>query len=394
MIRVCKLKIRQGRRTDQAKLEELLWRCRVLYNAALEQRIDAYRKQKRTLSFYEQCKELTALRDVDPVYTAMDVTMQRLTVMRRLDLAFKSFFRRCKTGEKPGFPRFKGRDRFDTLVFSVDDHGRPRGWKLSGHKLSVRGAGWFRVANLPHRDGKLVGLRLVHKAGRWWAHVLVDVGAAPAVKPSVAGVGIDVGIKTFATMSDGTTVEHPRFLRESLDELKDAQRDLSTKKRGSRRRADAKARLVRVHERVANRRRDFVHQTARRLVDKYDGLAVEDLDVAEMASTEKADGSRETGKQARGLRRGIMDSAWGMLLRVLAAKAEEAGLPLVRVNPKGTTQRCSQCGSLVRKTLRDRVHDCAACGLRMDRDLNAARNINDLGWRSAELLAAEDLSLA
>lgn len=373
MIRVCKLKIRQGRRADQRRLAEALGRCRTLYNAALEQRIEAYRKQRRTLTFYDQCKELTELRKSDQDYAKMDATMQRLTSLRRLDLAFKAFFRRCKSGEKPGFPRFRGRDRFDTLVFGTS------GWKLDGAKLKVRGCGWFRVANLPHRDGTFKGLRLVQKAGRWWAHVLVDIGQAPVVKPSLHGVGVDVGIKTFAMMSDGSRIEHPRFLRRDLEKLSELQRKVSSKKRGSRRRAKAKESLGRLHARIANRRHDFIHQSARRVVDRADGFAVEALDVRGMTAK---DG--DASKQARGLRRGIMDSAWGMFLHVLACKAEEAGKPFVRVDPKGTTQRCSRCGSLVRKTLRDRVHDCTACGLRMDRDLNAALNIYNLGQRLAD----------
>lgn len=348
---------------------------RVLYNAALEQRILAWHRQHISLSFYDQCKGLTELRSAEPPWSVMPVDMVRMTVLRRVDLAFKAFFRRCKSGETPGFPRFKGRGRFDTLVFGT------RGWKIEGRRLHLRGIGSFSFTGGRRRDGRVLGLHLRRVADRWEAQILVDVGPAPAVRPAERGVGIDVGIRTFATLSDGTRIEHPRFMRQSLDELAAAQRSFSRKKRGSVGRAKAKASLGRLHRRIANRRRDFLHQETRRLVNKYDGFAVEKLDVQEMAQ-QTPEGME--GKKGRGLHRGIMDSAWSTFGFMLAYKAEEAGRPVVKVDPRGTSKRCSGCGTPVRKTLRDRIHECPACGLVLDRDENAARNIRDLGWRSAE----------
>lgn len=374
MIRTCRVKL--GRAPKQeAKLLAVLELCRQLYNAALEQRIQAHRRGKN-LSRYDQYNELTVLRADDERYRQLPVDMTRETSLARLDLAFRAFFRRLRTGGKPGFPRFKGRGRFDTLVC-----GR-RAWSSSGRRLVIKtGSGpiSFQMKNGLHRRGEVVGLRLIRTASRWWAHFAVEIGPAPAVQPSRHGVGIDVGLTTFATLSDGARVEHPRFLRKSLAQLRTAQQDLSRKKRGSRRRKKAKTVVVRIHEKIANRRRNFIHQTVAVLMRQYDGFAVEDLDVQELTST--APGTR-------GLRRGIMDSAWAAFTRHLADKAEEAGRPVVRVNPRGTTQRCSGCGSLVHKGLGDRWHDCAACGLSLDRDHNAALNIlalgaNDLGCRSA-----------
>jgi putative transposase len=202
------------------------------------------------------------------------------------------------------------------------------------------------------------------------------------VKKSSQGVGIDVGLRTFATLSDGNVVEHPRFLKQSLEQLKSVQQELSRKKRGSKNRAKAKLTVARVHEKISNRRRDFVHQTVATLVREYDGFALEKLDVRAMTSTDReVDGLNK--KQSRGLRRGIMDSGWSLFGAHLVSKAEEAGMPVVHVDPRGTSQRCSACGTVVRKTLRNRVHECFACGLVLDRDENAARNIYDLGCRSA-----------
>lgn len=348
--------------------------CRRLYNAALEQRILAYRRQGVSLSLYDQQKDLTTLRADDSEYRSLSAVMTRLTVLRRLDKAMRAFFRRCKAGEKPGFPRFKGKGRFGTLVFGNQD------WSIKGKKLRLHGIGTFRFTGSIHREGVVKGLRIKRVADRWEAHVLVDVGDAPAVRPAADGVGIDVGITTFATLSNGDRVEHPRFLRKSMGRLKTAQQALSAKKRGSNRRQKAKLSLARLHRRVANRRRDFLHQVTRRLVNTYDGFAVEQLDVKSMS---KGSPNGDTAKQARGLHRGIMDSGWSTFLFYLAYKAEEAGKPVVKVDPKGTSQRCSGCGSVVRKGLHVREHACPACGLVLDRDENAARNIQDLGWRSA-----------
>jgi putative transposase len=374
MIRTCKVKLSRAHK-QEARLLGIIYLCRQLYNAALQQRIEAYQKQGVTLSLFDQEKELTRLRAEEENYKFLTRSMTRLSVLDRLDKAFKGFFRRIKTGEKPGFPRFKGQDRFDTLIFDKI------GWKIVDKKLVIRnGTGnspiTLTMRNMRHRQGEIKGLRLVKKANRWWAHFLVDVGEAPKVKTSKNGVGIDVGLRTFATMSDGEQIEHPRFLQKSQDRLRAAQQAISRKKKGSNNRAKAKLALVRAHEKVKNRRKNFVFQTVAGLAAKYDGFAIENLDIQEMTNSKKQPEGL-TKKGARGLRRGIMDSAWSLFATQLENKAEEAGFPVVRVDPKGTSQRCSACGSLVRKTLRDRVHECHACGLVLDRDLNAARNILD-----------------
>lgn len=375
MIRTCKVKLGRAPKQEE-KLRRVLGLCCTLYNAALEQRKDAWRKQRVSLSFYDQCKELTQLRADDAEYRNLPALMTRMTALYRLDKAFRGFSQRIKAGQKPGFPRFRSRDRFDTLNFTTQD------WKIDGKRLILKIGNdpiVLRMRNAIHREGEIKGLRIVKSATRWWAHFLVDVGSAPAVKESKYGVGIDVGLRTFATLSDGTQIDHPYFLQRSMAQVQAASRAVSRKRKGSNNRARAKVALVRVHERIANRRRDFVHQIVAQLTKTYDGFAVEQLDVQQMVSTEHKITSRW-------LRRGIMDAGWTMFTNHLAVKAEEAGLPVVRVNPRGTSQRCSGCGSLVRKTLRDRTHYCVACGLVLDRDENAARNIlnkSDLGYRSA-----------
>jgi putative transposase len=376
MIRTNRLLLRK-RRYDN--LVVVLEQCRWLYNAALEQRILAYRRQGRTLSFFDQCKGLTDLRASDTAWRSLSAEFIRLTVLKRLHLAFQAFFRRVKAGQKPGFPRFCGKGRFDTLVFGTT------GWKLKGNRLKLQGIGEFSVVGKQHRHGTIKGLRLKRVADRWEAQILVDIGPTPTVRPSTNGVGIDVGIRTFATLSDGERIEHPHFLKRSMEELRVARQKLSSKKQGSNRRARAKLTLSRLHRRIANRRQNFLHQTTKGLVGCYNGFAVEKLGIQEM--TQQVPEGLE-GSKGRGLHRGIMDSAWATFMFMLRYKAEEAGAAVVMVDPRGTSQRCSGCGSVVRKTLRERTHECPVCGLVMDRDLNAAVNIYDLGWRSTENLGA------
>lgn len=384
MIRVSRVKLGYAPK-QEALLLVALDLLRQLYNAALQQRVEGWQRQRVSLSYYDQCKELTALRADDERYRQLPAQMTRATVLRRLDLAFKAFFRRVGRGEVPGFPRFQGYGRFDTLLFTKQD------WRIEGKHLVLKVGPEpirLRMKNAIHRQGEIRGLRIVRRGERWWADFIVDVGEAPATKPAKRGVGIDVGLRTFATLSDGTQVEPPRFAKKSADRLRAAQQRVSRCERGSKRRAKAKRELVRIYEKVANRRRNFVFQTVAALVAVYDGFAVEKLDIQQMVSTERDAPDGMTKVQARGMRRGIMDSAWSMFTQQLASKAEEAGMPFVAVDPKGTSQRCSGCGSVVRKTLRDRVHDCAACGLVLDRDVNAARNIFDLGGGSAPVFGS------
>ena len=357
MHRAVTYRILKARRKDLARLDEVLDMCRELYNAALQERRDAWMKQKISVTLFEQYRELTELRADDEAYRKLNAQMVRATVFKRINKAFKAFFRRVQSGEKkPGYPRFKSKGRFDTLVFT------DQGWKLKGNKLTLPGIGWLRVRG-KEREGKPIGLRLVRKADRWYAQVILDIGEKPEVKPSANGVGIDVGLKTFATLSNGEQIAHPKFLKKSLEKLEKANQRLGRRKRGSNRGKEAKRLLGRTHLKIANQRKDFIHKATRQLVDTYDGFAIEDLKVQEMAQGPKF------------LRRGIMDSAWSLFFATLAYKAEYAGMPVVRVNPKGTTQRCSSCGTIVRKGLGDRWHSCSACGLEMDRDENAAINI-------------------
>jgi putative transposase len=349
-LRVWEYKVSKG----EACLAPARELCRQIYNAALQQRRDAWKRQHVSISRGYQQKELTALRADDCAVDALNCTMLRLTTTTRLDLAFAKFFDGLKPGKpKVGYPRFKGRSQFTTLEFEAE------GWRFDGPWLVLAGIGRVRVSlyrPLPTGPkgvgGVIRGLRIVERGGRTWVQFVVDelkfdeaTKAAithrhgrerrerMAAAPPTAQVGIDVGCKTFATLSSrdkdapGTCVEtqiaHPKFLRASLAALTAAQRAVSTKRRGSNRRRKAKARLTRLSARVANRRANFLHAVTRRLVDGYARIAIEDLDLVEMVATEKTAPSTTISTATtfmspagrRGLHRSIMDSAFGMFRR-------------------------------------------------------------------------------
>jgi putative transposase len=343
-----------------------------LYNSALEERIKAYKVFGKSPSYFDQCKSLTVVRSEDEEYDALDAWMTRLTSLKRLDLAYQAFFRRASLGEDPGFPRFKSRERFTTLVFGT------QGWKLSCGKLRIPSLGLvLRYSGHIHRQGKHLGLRITKAGnGRWYASVLIDIGEAPPKIDATNPVGIDVGLTTFATMSDGSEIANPRFANAAGEKLKGLQQTLSTKKRWSRRRQRAKVDLARASFKVANQRKNFMYNTVAGLLEKYDGFSVEDLDVRGLLAKD--------GKKAKGLHRSVSDASWATFVNILTYKAEEAGVAVMKVNPRGTSQRCSGCQTIVKKTLRDRVHNCSHCGLKLGRDHNAAINILDLGLRSAD----------
>lgn len=382
MFRTCKVKLGKAPKQEE-KLAVALELCRELYNAALQQRKEAWDKQKLSLSYYDQCKELTQLRADDEIYRNLPSNLVRITVLERLDKAYKRAFGRLKRGEKPGFPRYRGVGRFTSLLFDK------KHWKIDGKKIIFT----FGQDKIPLRmknsiffSGEIVRLSLVKKADRWWAHFLLDVGEAPVVSSSKKGVGIDVGIKTFATLSDGEKIEHPHFLKQVKGQIKEAQSILRKKKKGSNNYFKARDRFTRLNSKLANRRRNFIYQTVASLLKIYDGFAVEDLWVEDLLSTKRNIPSGMNQHSFREMHTNMMDSSWSSFSTHLENKAEEAGYPFVRIDPKGTSQQCSDCGTFVRKSIGDRMHECPACGLSLGRDENAARNIanaaNDLGWRS------------
>jgi putative transposase len=338
---------------------QLAFACQ-LYNAALEQRRYAWRGRRRSVSLYEQFRELTDVRAASMGPAHMSCSAMR-DPLRRLDRAFTAFFRRVKVGTKPGYPRFRSARRYDSLTWT-------KGWGTRNGRLALQGIGHIRVKwhrPLP-TSGEVRTVTVRREAGRWYGCFSLTIsGSSRIAAQGRPAVGLDLGIQRFATLSTGEQLPGPRAYREALRRLRVAQRRVCRRQKGSQRRQKAGLLLVRQHQRIRNLRHDHAHKLTRRLVSEFGLVAVENLNV-------------------RGLARGllakdVLDQGWAAFLTVLEYKAAEAGTRLIKVPPAGTSQACSGCGTLVPKGLSERVHRCQACGLVIDRDTNAARNILRLG---------------
>ena len=337
---------------------------RRLYNNALDERKTVYEQTGHGVNYCQQSGRLKGLRERDKDLAACGFSSLQQT-LRRVQKTYDSFFRRVKRHETPGFPRFKSKDRFNTMEYPFGD-----GATIQEKRLRLAGIGCIKVKWHRPMAGTVKRVTVTARNGKYYAAFSVEQVVVPV--PKKAGgctVGIDLGVKTFAVVSDGSFIDNPKFLKASASALLVAQQSLSRKKRGSNRRRKAKIKLARVHEKIANRRLDFAHKTANRLVADYDGLVFEDLDVKQMLVSKAHPGSRNIHK-------GINDAAWGLMLRLIESyKAEKAGCSVTKVDPRNTSQTCSSCGATVKKALSVRKHSCPSCGLILDRDLNAARNI-------------------
>lgn len=341
-------------RLQEARFERYLLAGRVCFNRALSASIDWYKRSGKSLHYAAHCSDLTALRQADSFWSDVPLQVQR-DALRRLDKAYKAFFRRLKAGQNPGFPRFKGRNRWEG--FSIQACGRV----VKNNRIRVSGVnGLVRARNLRPIEGDIVEQRIVRKSGKWFCHLVVDEPSKLVNAPQKPAVGIDVGLKSFAVLSDGKTIDNPRFGRLAVRKLAHYHRRLSRTKKGSANRRKAISRLQRVYFKIQNLRHNFTHHASRRITNEYGLIAIENLNVSGMVR----------GRLAKS----ILDACWSMFTSQLAYKAAEAGGAVVRVNPAGTTQDCSQCGQVVQKDLSVRVHKCD-CGCVLDRDLNAARNI-------------------
>jgi putative transposase len=365
---------------QSVRLERLVDLQRELYNAALEERRGAWRWERRRVTKYEQYRELTGFGEVTGTY---GVTVCRGT-LNRLDEAFKGFFRRIRSGARAGFPRFKGRGRFRSLSWPDGS-----GWKLDksngehSGRLYLQGVGPLRVVGsrkIPPGVGKT--LTVCRRGRRWEATVFVEIERPPPRAATGRAVGIDVGVVSLATTSDGEHVANPAAYHTIQAELGAAQADMARRRRGSWRWRQAKQRIDRAHRKAAAIRKDQAHQISRRLVDAYDLICHEDLAVTNMVRrpAPRPDGQGGfalNGAAAKaGLNRSISDAAWGQLLSFLAYKAEEAGRQVIRVDPRHTSTTCPGC------RYRDKANRpsqatfrCTQCGYAGNADQVAATNI-------------------
>lgn len=341
-----------------AALELILEAQRQFFNAALEERIGYYRATGKGRNYVDQCKALTQCRGALPEMAALPVSLQRWT-LKRLDDAYAGFFRRVKRGENPGFPRFRGKGRWDSFGFTEFS-----GIVRDGKRLRFKGMpGGLRVhlhRPLPlDADIRSCVFRRDHKG---WA-VCFQVKIVAAEKRAVStSVGLDLGLNVFAYQSDGVVIPNPRIARRAEKKMRLRQRALARCKRGSKRRGKVKTDLARLHAKIVNTRTTWLHQQSARIARSYDLIAAEDLHIANMVKNPH-------------LARSISDAGWSKFLAMVEYKAERAGAHFVTVDPRNTSQKCSGCGELVPKSLAVRTHSCPHCGLVIDRDENAARNI-------------------
>jgi putative transposase len=362
-------------KSQHRALERLCAAQRELYNAALEERIDCYRKTGKTRTYIDQCKALTECRRELPEMGALPANLQRWT-LKRMDDAFQGFFRRIKARSgKAGFPRFRGRGRWEAFGFAEFS-----GIQFDGRRLRFSGMpGGLKVhLHRPLPDGADIRSCVFRRDGRGW-HVCLQIAVAEAQKRSVASaVGVDLGLKVFAFCSDNVVIPNPRIAQRAEKELRRRQRALARCKRASHRRLKVRVQVASLHRKIADTRNTWLHQKSAELVKRADLIAVEDLKVSNMVRHPT-------------LARSISDASWSRFVSMLDYKAEKAGGHLIRVDPRNTSQKCSGCGELVPKLLAVRTHACPTCGLKIDQDHNASLNIlragigagalNVIGWR-------------
>lgn len=339
------------------RLEKYIEISRRIYNLAVEHREYAIAPSGRLINYYDQTAQLTKQRKIDKNLAAVPLEIER-DGLRRADSAFKHFYRRCRNGEKQkGFPRYKSAVRYNS--FTIADCGEIRidgRIRISGVLKNVRCRGLRPV------DGKCRRLTIVRRGRSWFARVLVSVSEPPPPpRLSHRAVGIDVGLSSFIATSDGLMVVNPKNYCRLQGRMRVASRRASRRIHGSNRRKRAVLLLRSIHSKISECRSDFTHKLSKQIISDYDLIAVEDLRICNLVR------NRIFSKR-------ISDCAWGQFIFRLSYKAERAGAKFVKVNSHNTSQSCSGCGRIVRKNLSERVHKCD-CGLVLDRDVNAARNI-------------------
>lgn len=337
-------------KVQATRLNSILALCCELYNAGLQERRDAYRLERKSICYFEQAKQLPEIKKARPELNEIHSQVLQ-DVLRRLDRAFQAFFLRAKQrGVNAGFPRFKSRRRYYSLTYTQSGFG------LKNGKLRLSKIGDVRIKLHRPVEGKVKTLTVTRSAtGKWYACFSVEMEAL-TLPTNEKAIGIDVGLSHFATLSTGEQIDNPRFFRTDEKALAKAQR---RKKRKA---------MARIHERIRFRRNNFAHQLSRALVSRFSLIVFEDLNIKGMVKNHC-------------LSKSIQDASWNQLVQFTTYKAENAGRRSVRVDPRNTSLLCSACGTMVDKSLADRVHLCR-CGLRLDRDHNAALNILRLGLQT------------
>ena len=355
-------------KAQEALLLDLLEKCRLLYNGCLQERRDGYKKGVK-VNHKTQEKALTEIKNTNPEYSEIHTHILQ-DVTTRIDKAFQNFFRRVKIGDTPGYPRFRSYGMYNS--FKLKDLKNKNGFSIvaGGKRIKVSGIGKIKVKMHRAMEGAMrQAIIKLDSDNHWYVKIVCERLEKPQkIKNFAKPIGLDIGIKTLVACSDGTTFENIKPLKQLEDKLAKAQQALSRKERGSNRRRKQKEIISKIHNKIKNIREDYLHKVSRTIVNSYDFIALENLNLKKMI---------ETG--GKSLAKGICDIAAGSFLIKVLYKAENAGIMCLLVDPRNTSKKCSCCGNIKENLkLSDRIYKCENCGLVIDRDLNASINIVSL----------------
>lgn len=378
LIKAYKFKIKRPSKAIVNKFEQTLDLCRELYNAALQERRDAYKLNRVSVSYMEQANQLKDIKFVrNDLKSVHSQVLQ--DVLKRLDKTFKAFFGRVKSGEKAGFPRFKGQIRFNSFCYPQS------GFRLDGDRLMLSKIGKVKVHLSRKMQGKVKTCIIKREVSGWFVIFTVET-EKKLLEKTGKSIGIDAGIENFCTLSNGEQIENHKFFEQAQKKLSKIQRAVARKKKGSKRRKKAILKLRKIHQKIKNQRYDFAHKLSTRLVKEFDLIVIEKLNIKGMSKGFLA-------KQ-------IHDVAWNSFFQKLEYKAEDAGKKLVKVNPNGTSQTCI-CGETVKKDLSVRWHHCVHCGFKNHRDIVSSQvilkravgqTVKDVTYQVAESVSLESPS--
>jgi putative transposase len=345
-----------------------------LYNAALQERRDAYRLNRISISYYDQANQLKEIKETNSEYKDVHSQVSQ-DVLKRVDKAFQAFFRRIKSKkEKAGFPRFQGKHRYNSFTFAQS------GFSLTNSRLTLSKIGKIKIKLHRAIVGKVKTLTITRDScGKWFACFSVET-AKEILEPTSQQVGIDAGLAIYAKFSDETEIENPRFFRKSEKRLAMAQRRLSAQVKGSKERHQKRKIVAKIHNKIKNQRSNFTHQLSRFLVNNYDLIVFEKLQMLNMVKNHC-------------LAKSISDASWGQLIEQVRYKAENAGRTLIQINPAYTSQTCRICGYCEKANRKTQaVFECVKCYHTENADLNAAKNILRIGLDSLGIQSLEATS--
>jgi putative transposase len=335
-------------------IDQTLKTCRYLYNDFLYERKTMYEYDRTYISYRWQANSLPQRKKLN-AYLAQVHSQVLQDVGRRVDKAYKDFFRRVKAGETPGYPRFKSKGQYDSFTYPQS------GYSIENEKIKLSYIGSIKIKLHRPAEGNIKTCTIIQKNSKYYASFSCEIEVS-LLEMTGKTVRIDMGVADFCITSDGTFFPSPSTYRKAEKILKKAQKKVSRRKKGSNRRKKAVTGLAKIHEKVTNQRKDIAHKVANKLINNYDVIAHEKLQIINMVKNKH-------------LSKSISDAGWGIFFGILSYKAESAGREIIEVDPRNTSQICNGCGNIVPKKLSDRWHNCPVCGYSTHRDVNAAMNI-------------------